>query len=174
MEDWKKVVKSVAPTIGLALGGPFAGAATAYLSEKLFGDENVPEKNIEDFVLSASPDKLVQIRQIDADFKVKMEELKVRQAELVGKNVDSARRSGDTVGHWPQIVLGFSTVIGFFVLLVLMIAGIITVEESLEKFLYMMIGSLLTWVAMVFRYFFGGSQTDERNMEKIYNSIPKG
>jgi len=34
MFDWKKVVSTVAPVLGTALGGPLAGAATKFIADK--------------------------------------------------------------------------------------------------------------------------------------------
>lgn len=173
MSDWKKIISGVAPTIATALGGPLAGSATKFLTGALLGDENATEKQLEEYVLGANPDQLGKIKEIDNNYKIKMKELDVDVYELGVKNTKDARRSGDKIGHWPQIILGLATVIAFFGLIYFMVFEQMTFDETAEKFLYMLIGSLLTYASMVYRYFFGGNQSDDKNIEKIYNSIPK-
>lgn len=173
MADWKKIVEGIAPTLATALGGPFAGVATKFIANQFLGDGNATEEEISAAVLGANADQLATLKQIDNDFKHKMKELDVDLARIDVDDRKSARASGDSVSHKPQMYLTGLTVLGFFLLLYFMLSGQITINDTLEKFLYMLIGSLLTFVSMIYRYWFGGSQTDERNMEKIYNSVPK-
>jgi len=41
--DWKNVVRSVAPILGNAIGGPFGGAAVSALSNALLGKPEATE-----------------------------------------------------------------------------------------------------------------------------------
>jgi hypothetical protein len=41
--NWKSIVKSIAPVLGTALGGPIAGGAIKMLSSALLGNENERE-----------------------------------------------------------------------------------------------------------------------------------
>jgi len=54
--NWQELVKSVAPMIGTALGGPFAGMATKWLAGKLLGDENADAAALEAAITNASPE----------------------------------------------------------------------------------------------------------------------
>jgi len=67
----------LAPTIATALGGPLAGLATKTLSNVLLGTEDGSEADIAKAMQSATPDQLAAIKQIDADFKVRMQELEI-------------------------------------------------------------------------------------------------
>lgn len=178
MADWKSILGQIAPTFATAIGGPAAGIAVNFFAKQLLGSE--PEsteeglKAIEAAVLGASPEQLANIKQIEANFKIEMKRLEINVYELDVENQKSARESGDRVLHIPQAVLTLITVTGFFALMMFMLGGEFEVDEVTDRFLYMMVGSLLTYVSMIFRYWFGGSQTDERNLEKIYNSVPRG
>lgn len=44
--DWKAIVKTVAPALGTALGGPLAGTAVKVLSEALLGHSDGKEEEI--------------------------------------------------------------------------------------------------------------------------------
>ncbi len=173
MSDWKKVLEGVAPVLATAMGGPFAGVATKFIANHFLGDGNATVEDVSQAVLGANADQLATLKQIDNDFKYKMKELEVDLSRLAVEDRKSARQAGDNVNHKPQMYLTGLTVLGFFLLLYFMLSGQILINDTLEKFLYMLIGSLLTFVSMIYRYWFGGSQTDERNMEKIYNSVPK-
>lgn len=166
MSKWKEILGSVAPTIATALGGPLAGAATKYLKDKVLGNEDATDSELSDYMLAANPEKLAEIKRIDNEFELEIQRMGV-------ENLKSARASGDKIGHWPQIILGFATISAFFYLLYVMLTNQLDVDPTAEKFLYMLLGSLMTFASMVFRYFFGGNQSDDKNIEKIYNSIPK-
>ena len=44
--DWKTIVKSIAPTIGTALGGPLAGTAVKVLGNILLGNEDASHTEV--------------------------------------------------------------------------------------------------------------------------------
>ena len=173
MGDWKKILEGIAPTLATAMGGPFAGMATKFLANQFLGDGNATIEEVSQAVIGADASQLATLKQIDNDFKIRIKELDVDLAKIDSEDRKNARASGDNVNHLPQMYLTGLTVLGFFLLLYFMLSGQISIDDTLEKFLYMLIGSLLTFVSMIYRYWFGGSQTDERNMEKIYNSVPR-
>jgi hypothetical protein len=67
----------VAPTLATALGGPLAGLAVKTLSNVLLGNEEGSEAEVAAALRNATPDQLAEIKQIDADFKVRMAELRL-------------------------------------------------------------------------------------------------
>ena len=75
--SWKDTLAAIAPTLATALGGPLAGAATKFLASELLGDENASLESIEAAVIGASPEALVNLKQLDADFKLGMKKLDV-------------------------------------------------------------------------------------------------
>lgn len=62
------ILKTVAPALATALGGPLAGAAVSFLSSKLGVDPAV----IEQTVAGMAPADLVKMKELDLDFQKHM------------------------------------------------------------------------------------------------------
>ncbi|AGH44520.1 hypothetical protein [Paraglaciecola psychrophila] len=144
--NWKSIVKSIAPVLGTALGGPMAGGAIKMLSTALLGNENANEQELESFILGANPDQLLQIKQLDADFKLKMEELGVDVFKLEVQDRDSARKNHKD-SNMPAILC---------LLLTAMVAGglaallIMVIPPDNANIIYMVFGQILTaWTASI-------------------------
>ena len=73
--DWKSIVKTVAPILATALGGPLAGAATSAISQALLGKKDGTETEIATILQTASPETLLALKKANQDFEVKMKEL---------------------------------------------------------------------------------------------------
>ena len=112
MSDWKKIISSVAPTLATALGGPLAGTATKYLTSALLDDK---DQDLEDVILSASPEKLAQIKEIEAKFKTDMKKLDIDIESLAVDDRKSARQLA-AKNMAPQITLSFLFIFGYFLL----------------------------------------------------------
>ena len=68
--DWKSVVGTVAPLLGTALGGPFGGVAGKMIQDAL----GVDSESAAIAELQTNPDALISLRQVEANFKIKMKE----------------------------------------------------------------------------------------------------
>ncbi|HLP30543.1 MAG TPA: hypothetical protein VK150_04215, partial [Geothrix sp.] len=68
--DWKGLVKSIAPTIGTALGGPLGGIAGVALTKALgLGDAAAKDETaLAAAVQGASHDQLLLLKQADQEF----------------------------------------------------------------------------------------------------------
>lgn len=81
MKDWKGIVKAVAPALGTALGGPLVGTAVKVLGEKLLGNADATEADVAKAIEAGlPPESIVKLREIDADFKLKMESAGLEEA----------------------------------------------------------------------------------------------
>jgi len=155
MKNWKSIVKSIAPVIGTALGGPMAGAAIKMLSATLLGNETGTEAELEEFIATASPDQLLKIRQIDNEFKLKMKALGVDVFELEVKDRDSARVHNKD--HFMPALL--------CLLLTMMVAAgsyglmVHTIPPENSSILYMVFGQVLTAWAGSIAYWVGTTKS---------------
>ena len=113
--DWKETLAAVAPTIATAIGGPFAGMADKMAADKL-GIES-SESALQEAVVSGNPDVMLQLKQVDADFKIKARELDIKEQQLNVENTKSAR-SLFAVNKWPQITLSAIFIVGYFAVLI--------------------------------------------------------
>lgn len=146
------VLKTVAPTIATALGGPLAGAATGILLKQFGGDP----KAVDQAIASADPETLVKLQQIDSDFKTKMAELGVQEEQLGYADTASARAREESVKDRTPAILAGGITVGFFGILVYMLVYGIPKNGGGDALL-VMLGSLGTaWTAVV-GYYFGSS-----------------
>ena len=145
----------VAPTLATALGGPLAGLAVKTLSNVLLGTEDGTEADIAKAMQSATPEQLAAIKQIDADFKVRMAELEIDLERIAAGDRDSARkREIQTGDHTPKILAAAITV-GFFGILFWMF--VYGVPKNGNEALLLMLGALQTAFTGVIAYYFGSS-----------------
>jgi hypothetical protein len=144
--NWKSIVKSIAPVLGTALGGPMAGGAIKMLTSTLLGDENATEQELENFIVNANPDQLLKIKQSDAEFKLKMEELGVDVFKLEVADRNSAREHHKD-NMMPAILCLLLTLMvcaGSYALIVA------TIPPANANILYMVFGQVLTaWAASI-------------------------
>lgn len=107
--DWLSTIKTVAPTVAAALGGPLAGEAVTALIGIVggAGQEDV-RKAIESGRLTA--EQISQLRQLELQFQENERERGFRYAELAFKDRDSARQANVAGGtqkalFWLSVVL---------------------------------------------------------------------
>ncbi len=165
MSSWKEIIRSIAPTLGAALGGPMAGAATKFIAEKMLGKKNATQEEIAEVIMGASPEQLVKLKELDHQFKLDMKNLEIDVYELEYKDRDSARKLF-AVSIWPQIILSGIFVIGYFgVLYFLLSAGAAVPEEGSGKVELMInnpvfttiLGVLTAAIPQILGFWFGSS-----------------
>lgn len=173
----KRFLKDIAPTLATALGGsiggPIGAAALRHLSLSLFGNETSTEKDIENFLLTSNPDQLARIKQIDNDFKAKMESLGVDIRKIDAEDRKDARLLARTSGMTPHIILTLLFIGGFFGLLFIIFSGVIKLDPSVRDSANILLGIVAAGVPTILKFWFGGSQHDEKNLDRMHNSIPK-
>ena len=99
--DIGDILKSVAPTIATALGGPLAGAAVSFLSSKLGVDPAVVQQT----VAGMTPDQLVKMKELDLDFQKFMAENGIRiDMAQIDVNKTEAASSDRFVSGWRPFV----------------------------------------------------------------------
>jgi hypothetical protein len=154
--DWKSIVKSVAPILGTALGGPLAGTAIKVLAEGLLGNPNASEQDVAAAVLSASPDQLLKLREIDATFKVKMRELEI---DVYRIEVDDRKSARDLakVDMRPQIALSVLYTVGYFVMLWAFMTGEVEVAAQFKTEFNIILGVMTAAQVKIMDFWFGSS-----------------
>ncbi|MFO0451057.1 MAG: hypothetical protein ACK52I_20770 [Pseudomonadota bacterium] len=154
--DWKSLVKNVAPVLGTALGGPMAGAATKFIAESWLGKPDASEQEVAEAVLSASPDKLIELRKLDNDFKIRMRELDINVYEIEVDDRKSARDLAK-VNMTPQITLSVIYTVGYFACLWVFLTGAVTVAENLRTEFGMVLGVMTAAQIKIMDFWFGSS-----------------
>ena len=115
--DWNNTVNSIAPLIGTAIGGPFGGMATAAITSIMGVDKDATDEQLTEAIRNATPEQLVQIKNADNDFKVRMRELGIKEEDLHAKDRDSARKREVALGGDMTVkILAVLIMVGFFVI----------------------------------------------------------
>jgi len=150
--DWKSIVKSVAPALGTALGGPLAGAATKFIADKLLGNGDATENDISKYISGASPDQLIKLKELDQQFELRIQELGVDIYKIEVDDRKSARERESNLNDWTPRVLAFM-IIGSFLYAVFSISKDGNITNTEESFL-LLLSNLTTYVLA---YYFGSS-----------------
>lgn len=154
--DWIKTLATVAPSIATALGGPLAGVATKAVTEML-GIEPT-EEALESAVLNADPTIMLKLKEAENSFLLKMKELDVDVERIDAGDRDSARKMRTETGSMTTDVIGTIVVIGFFVVVGLVLAGVVPTESVLAG---TVIGYTSAKADQVLGFLFGSSKSSK-------------
>ena len=154
--DWQSVVRSIAPVLGTALGGPMGGAAAKFIGDKLLGDPEATVDDIEKLVVNANPEKLAELKALDNEFKAKMKQLDIDVFKLENEDRQGARELFK-VDKRPQMALSALFIIGYFVILGLLMGGTITIADAMRDTVILLLGILTREVPTIMQFWFGSS-----------------
>lgn len=160
-------IKTVAPMIGTALGGPLGGMAVGMLADKL----GVEEKTIKAVTNAISetkltPEQVSSIRQAEIEFQKFLGQNKIDLERINMENTKSAREMQIANKSYTPQVLSFVITLGFFGVLYYMLA----MEAKPTEALLIMLGSLGTAWAAVCNFWFGSTAGSARKTELIAQS----
>jgi len=144
-------LKSVAPTIATALGGPLAGLAVEAVSKAIGIDPKDVQKTIESGKLTA--DQIGQIKLAEIEMAARAQELGLDFEKLSVEDRKSARDMQSATKSFIPSVLALSITVGFFGILV----GLMTEQFKTSDALMMMLGSLGTAWTGIIAFYFGSS-----------------
>lgn len=156
MEALLNVVRTVAPTIATAVGGPLAGMATRAISEALLGKPDGSEAELIEAAANATPEQLLALKKAEQDFTVRMRELDIDLERITNEDRSSARDREVKTKDWtPRLLAGAITVGYFGVLFFMLLNGLPTTGGS--EAMLVMLGTLGTAWGGVVAYYFGSS-----------------
>lgn len=173
--DWKSIVKTVAPWIGTAIGGPLGGMAVEAAASALgLTDKTVDA--VKAAIAGATPEQLLALKNADQGFALQMQSLGFRHVEaleqLSVENTRDARAMQVQVRSRVPAVLAVIVTLGFFGILIGMLAGVLKASDN--QALLIMLGALgAAWGAIV-NYYFGSSQSSDRKTELLSQAPPAG
>lgn len=105
--DWKEIVRTVAPTAATMLGGPLAGMAVKALGDKLLGNPNATQDEVQAAVIAASPADLVKLKEVEADVKKALLDAGVQLAKISADDRNSARGLEEQTRSWTPSILSY-------------------------------------------------------------------
>lgn len=166
MEQLLNLVRTVAPSIASAVGGPLAGMATKAISEALLGKPDGTEEELAQAATKATPEQLLALKKAENDFALQMRELDIDLERIAGADRDSARNREIKTKDWtPKILAGGITVGYFGVLFYMLTHGLPTTGGS--EAMLVMLGTLGTAFGGVMAYYFGSSAGSKEKTEAL-------
>lgn len=185
---WKDIVKTVAPALGTALGTPLIGTAVKVLADKILGDENAPEADVQKAIEAGlPPDTLVKLREVDAEFKLKMEAagLEIRKLEAETEqaylsDVQDARKTHANDGgtFWMGVsILGIfaATMIMVLIAAFKILSRQILVDPGTAAVVFTLIGTIVGYVAAqaqtVVNFVFGSSRGSAKKTDDLSSAV---
>ena len=164
-------IKTVAPMIGTAIGGPLGGMAVGMLAEKL----GVQEKTINAVTNAISetkltPEQVSSIRQAEIEFQKFLGQNKIDLERINMENTQGARQMHIANKSKTPEILSFVITIGFFGIL----AYMLTMNAKPSEALRIMLGSLGTAWAAVCNFWFGSTSGSARKTEMLAQAQPIG
>ena len=159
-EDWKNLVRTVAPGLATALGGPLAGAAVQTISTAVLGKPDGTEEEVALAVASGGADALLKLKEAENAFAIKMKELGVDLEKVHAGDRNSAReREVKTGDVWTPRILAATIIGGFLAMVASVLLGKVT--GITDPVAAGMIGTLIGYVSakadQVVSYYFGSS-----------------
>jgi hypothetical protein len=161
--DW---LKTIAPTIATALGGPLAGLAIEAVSKAIGIDPKDVQSTISEGKLSA--DQIMLLKQAEVQMAARAQEMGLDFAKLNVEDRKSARDMQVATKSWIPAILAVSVTIGFFGILI----GMMTQTFKTSDALMLMLGSLATaWTGIV-AFYFGSSASSQNKDNLLHQSTP--
>lgn len=171
--DWQALIKTVAPWIGTAIGGPLGGMAVEAAASALGVSEKTTDA-VKQALAGVTPDQMLALKKADQDFQLQMQTLGFKQvsdmeALAVGDRKD-ARDMQKTTRSGVPAVLSIAVTIGYFGILGGMMVGWLKVSDS--QALLLMLGSLTTGWGVVMAFWFGTTNDSGRKTELLAQAGP--
>jgi hypothetical protein len=168
--DFTQVIKTIAPTVASALGGPLAGAAVSALGA-IFGISEPTQDKIASAITGAqmTSAQVEQIKALELQYQNDEKERQFKYTELEFKDLDSARTREAKVQDHTNRNLAYTIVCAFVALVGATLLGVTKVDSVLAGTL---VGYLSAKCEQVLSYYFGSSRGSERKTELLAAAPP--
>jgi hypothetical protein len=161
--DW---LKTIAPTIATALGGPLAGLAIEAVSKAIGIDPKDVQSTISEGKLSA--DQIMLLKQAEVQMAARAQEMGLDFAKLNVEDRKSAREMQVATKSYLPSTLAIGVTIGFFGILGGLMYGQIQHAPQID----IMLGSLGTAWTGIIAFYFGSSAGSQAKDDLLHKSTP--
>jgi len=154
---WESIIKTVAPMLGAAIGGPFGGIAAKMITGAILGEDNATDdvESAKKAIAGATPAQLLLLKTTDHKFKTDMKQLDIDEKALNVDDRKSARDMQKITKSLAPGLIALCCMTGFFGILFALI--FIQIPEQSVQPLNVMLGVLGTLVVGIANYYFGSS-----------------
>lgn len=168
--DWKAVVKTVAPGLATALGGPLAGMAVKTIGDKILGKSDATEDEVSLALQTGGPELLLKLKEADYEFKTAMADAGIKLEEIAAADRASARkRETDTHDSWTPRVLAALVICAFFYCVISVMSG--HVPNLNDPIIAGTAGTLIGYTSakadQIVSYYFGSSASSKAKDQTI-------
>ena len=158
------LLKGIAPTIATAIGGPIGGVAMKFLADKFTGGDT---GTVEEFLLSASPADLKELKIAEMEFQREMKSLDIEVERLAAGDRDSARKMATATGIKAQLMLSIVYTVAYAAVLYLFIGGHVAVPENQMTLFGSLLGVLSAAQIQIINFWFGSSAGSKAKTEAM-------
>ena len=148
------LLKSLAPTIASAAGGPMAGMAVKMAAKKLGLPDTATANEIEDLI-EREPDKAVMVREADKNFKNRIREMEIDLESFKTEVEDRKDARENFATDWTPKVFSVLTLLlyGAFVMIVTLMPH----DQNDETIISLVLGQLSGILGTAAAFFYGSS-----------------
>lgn len=166
--DWKKLISTVAPWLGTALGGPLGGMAVEALGSAL-GLNDRSLESVKQALQGMTPDQALALKKADQEFAVRMQELGFKNIELLEQiaagDRDSARKMQTAVPSRMPAVL--TLIVGFFFFATLGGLFFLPIPAENRDTIVYMVGQLAAVFAACAAFWIGTTRQSENKTQLL-------
>jgi hypothetical protein len=157
-------LKTIAPTIATALGGPLAGMAVSAVAKAI----GVSPDEVQDVISSGklTAEQVASIQIAELELKKQAQSMNLDFAKLIAEDKQSARDMQIATKSWIPALLAVFVTVGFFGILL----GLMTEHFKTSDALMLMLGSLATAWTGVMAFYFGSSASSQAKTELLAKS----
>jgi cation transporter-like permease len=159
-------LKTLAPTLATAFGGPLAGMAVSAVAKAIGCDPDEVQGIISSGKLTA--EQVASIQLAELELKKQAQSMNLDFAKLIAEDKQSARDMQIATKSWIPALLAVFVTIGFFGILL----GLMTEHFKTSDALMLMLGSLATAWTGVMAFYFGSSASSQAKTELLAKSEP--
>lgn len=162
--DW---LKTIAPTIATAMGGPLAGMAVDAIGNAL-GMKDATKEQVKDLLASGTltSDQMASLKQADASLKVRMKELEIDMEKVHAGDRNSAREMAARTGDvWTPRIMALVVFIVWGAVNYKLFNG--TINGDMRELVARALGTLDAVLMAVIYYYYGSSSSSAAKTEAM-------
>jgi len=164
MMDW---LKTIAPTIATAMGGPLAGMAVDAIGTAL-GMKDATKEQVKDLLASGTltGEQMASLKQADANLKVRMKELEIDMEKVHAGDRNSAREMAAKTGDvWTPRIMALVVFIVWGAVNYKLFNG--TINSDMRELVARALGTLDAVLMAVIYYYYGSSSSSAAKTEAM-------
>ena len=163
--DW---LKSIAPTIATAMGGPLAGMAVEAISKAIGVDPSEVQNTINSGRMTA--DQIASLQTAEIALKARAQEMGLDFEKLAVADRASARQMQISTNSFVPPTLSIMIVVAWSAVQYFLLTHVI--DPSMRELIARVLGTLDGALMLVLSFYFGSSSGSQAKDTMLHNSTP--